>query len=75
MPRTMTMTKVERAKLEAIARKHLHLDTLVTRNSDRLDFSDQAVWSLEAALLAAFEAGKSARDTRVNEVLGSRAMN
>lgn len=49
------------ATLEAIAAKHLGLDTLATRNSDSLDFSDQAVWSLEAALKDAYEAGKAAK--------------
>jgi hypothetical protein len=45
--------------LAAIAQEHLGLETLETRNSDRLDFSDQAVWMIERALLAAFEAGKA----------------
>lgn len=46
--------------LETIARKHLGIETLETRKSDRLDFHDVAVWSIEAALKAAFEAGKAA---------------
>ncbi|MFT5864907.1 MAG: hypothetical protein ACI9PY_000751 [Ascidiaceihabitans sp.] len=45
------------AIINEIARKHLHLKTLETANSDGADFSDQAVWSLKAALEAAFEAG------------------
>jgi len=49
------------AKVLAIAKEHLFLDTLETRHSDSLDFSDQAVWSLKAALEAAFEAGRQAR--------------
>ncbi|MDP3652405.1 MAG: hypothetical protein Q8R67_12055 [Rhodoferax sp.] len=46
--------------LEQIARKHLGLETLEERNSDQLDFHDLAVWSIEAALQEAFEAGKQA---------------
>lgn len=44
--------------LENIARQHLGLRTLAARNSDALDFHDHAVWSIEAALKAAFDAGK-----------------
>jgi hypothetical protein len=40
-----------------IAREVLCLDTLETRHSDTLDFSDQAVWQLRAALEAAYSAG------------------
>ncbi|MDI9234302.1 DUF6900 domain-containing protein [Limnohabitans lacus] len=45
--------------LEQIAQKHLGLETLQTQKSDRLDFHDLAVWSIEAALKAAFEAGRN----------------
>jgi Family of unknown function (DUF6900) len=52
-------------KLEAIARRHLQMVTLETRNSDSLDFHDLSVWQLRRALAAAynagFEAGKKAR--------------
>ncbi len=48
---------VDKTLLE-IAKKHLNLETLETRNSDSLDFSDQAVWSLKAALFEAFKAGR-----------------
>jgi Family of unknown function (DUF6900) len=52
-------------KLEAIARRHLHVATLETRNSDALDFHDLSVWqlrrALEAAYNAGFEAGEKAR--------------
>lgn len=40
-----------------IAHKHLFIETLETRNSDRLDFHDVAVWSVRDALEAAFKAG------------------
>lgn len=46
--------------LTVIAAKHLGRETLETRRSDSLDFSDQAVWSLKAALEAAYEAGAQA---------------
>ena len=46
--------------LQQIAQKHLGLETLQTQKSDRLDFHDLAVWSIEAALKAAFEAGQKA---------------
>ena len=47
--------------LAAIAARHLHLETLATRNSDGLDFHELAVWSIRAALEAAFEAGRQSR--------------
>lgn len=49
------------AILSEIAKKHLGIPTLETRKSDRLDFHDVAVWSLRAALAAAFESGAQSR--------------
>lgn len=46
--------------LNHIAQTILGLETLDTRNSDRLDFHDLAVWNIKAALQAAFEAGQQA---------------
>ena len=46
--------------LAAIAKATLHIDTLETRNSDGLDFHDVAVWSVKAALEAAYRAGFAA---------------
>lgn len=46
--------------LEQIARQSLGMVTLETRNLDSLDFYDLAVWSVEAALRAAYEAGVAA---------------
>lgn len=46
--------------LDHIAQTILGLETLDTRNSDRLDFHDLAVWNIKAALQAAFEAGQQA---------------
>ncbi len=43
--------------LNRIARDTLHLETLETRMSDSLDFHDLAVWSIKAALEAAYQAG------------------
>lgn len=40
-----------------IAQKHLGIDTLETRNSDRLDTHNVAVWQIRDALEAAFKAG------------------
>ena len=48
------------AQLLEIAAKHFHIETLETRNSDGLDFHDVAVWSIRAALEAAFAAGQAA---------------
>ena len=48
------------ALLLEIAAKHLHIETLETRNSDSLDFHDVAVWSIRAAREAAFAAGQAA---------------
>jgi hypothetical protein len=49
--------------LAEIAARLLHLETLETRNSDSLDFHDMAVWSIKAALEAAFEAGRQSRES------------
>lgn len=47
-------------ELLAIAKATLHIDTLETRKSDSLDFHDVAVWSVKAALEAAYRAGLAA---------------
>lgn len=48
------------ALLIEIAINHFFVETLETRNSDSLDFHDVAVWSIRAALEAAFAAGQAA---------------
>lgn len=53
-----------KAILAEIAKKHLFLDTLDSRQSDRLDFHDLAVWSIEQALEAAFQAGLDTAEDR-----------
>jgi hypothetical protein len=45
--------------LTKIAQQALGIETLETRHSDRLDFHDLAVWQIEAALRAAYEAGRA----------------
>ena len=44
--------------LESIAQEFLNIETLITRNSDELDFHEVAVWKLKEALEQAFLAGK-----------------
>ena len=48
------------ALLEDIAKRHLRMETLATRNSDGLDFREVSVWGVRAALEAAFAAGVEA---------------
>ena len=47
--------------LDQIAKQTLGLETLETRNRDRLDFHDLNVASIKAALLAAYQAGQQSR--------------
>ena len=44
-----------------IAHEHLGVETLETRRSDHLDFQEVAVWQIEAALRAAYEAGRASQ--------------
>lgn len=43
-----------------IAQRRFSIETLETRNRDRLDFHDVAVWAIRDALEEAFEAGRRA---------------
>lgn len=63
------MPQTEKDKiLRQIAYEHLRIHTLDTRKGDSLDFSEQAVWSIKAALEAAYKAGQeSIADTRFNK--------
>ena len=54
-------------QLQTIATDHLFIETLETRNSDRLDFHDVSVWAVKAALQAAFEAGQQSHITNNNQ--------
>jgi hypothetical protein len=43
-----------------IAHRVFGLKSLDTQNSDSLDFKDFSIWQIEAALNAAYEAGRAA---------------
>lgn len=45
--------------VEEIARRHLFIETLARRHRDALDFHQVAEWAVEAALVAAYEAGRA----------------
>ena len=47
-------------QLQQIALNHLFIETLETRNSDRLDFHEVSVWAVKSALMAAYQAGLQA---------------
>lgn len=55
-PRKAPITKDQ--LFTQIAQQHLSVETLVTRNSDDLDFHDVSAWGIKAALEAAYEAGR-----------------
>lgn len=59
-PAGAATTAATQALLQEIAARHLFLQTLDTRNADSLDFHDVAVWSIRAALEAAYAAGQAA---------------
>jgi hypothetical protein len=69
MPRrTKTDPNTQRdALILEIAQRQFHLETLETRNWDRLDFHDVAVWAIRAALEEAFEAGRAAGRTETDQ--------
>ena len=55
--KTATKAAQQRDQLLAqIALDHLFIETLQTRNSDRLDFHDVSVWAVQSALMAAYQA-------------------
>ena len=61
MRKTANKTAQQLDKLLAqIAREHLFIETLETRNHDRLDFHDVSVWGVKSALMAAYQAGLAA---------------
>lgn len=54
------MNKRTEKKIEQVAKDNLiGIDTLETRGNDADDFHTVSVWSLKAALAAAYEAGKA----------------
>ena len=54
--------------VENIAKRYLRLDTLEPRNSDQLDFKEQAVWNIKLALEEAYRAGEIAGLKRAIEL-------
>lgn len=52
------LSEDQRAAMAAIALQVMHVSTLETRNSDRLDFPEVAVWNIREALARAFLAGR-----------------
>jgi len=56
-----TMNKRIEKKLETIAKEHLFMETLETRNSDGLDFHEVSVWGVKKALEMAYELGRAER--------------
>jgi len=56
--KTKPAAKAPDALILDIATRHFFVETLETRNRDRLDFHDVAVWAMRAALEEAFEAGR-----------------
>ena len=48
-----------------IAQRRFRIETLETRNRDRLDFDDVAVWAIRDALEEVFEAGGRTRAATV----------
>ena len=61
--KTKPAAKAPDALILDIATRNFFVETLDTRNSDRLDFHDVAVWAMRAALEAAYEAGRVAGAT------------
>jgi hypothetical protein len=47
--------------IQSLAREHLGFETLDTRGRDSLDFREVSVWSVKAALEAAWKAGHTSR--------------
>ena len=57
---TKQAAKTLETLLQQIALDHLFIETLETRNSDRMDFHEVSVWGVKSALMAAYEAGRQA---------------
>lgn len=54
------VTQALETLFQQIALDHLFIETLETRNSDRMDFHEVSVWGVKSALIAAYEAGRQA---------------
>jgi hypothetical protein len=57
---TKQAAKTLETLIQQIALDHLFIETLETRNSDRLDFHEVSAWGVKSALMAAYEAGRQA---------------
>ncbi len=64
MTRKAQFSASENQLLAAIAKKTLYMDTLETRNSDSLDFSEVSVWGVREALELAYQAGIEAANAK-----------
>lgn len=60
---TLQLT-TENQTIARIARECFNCKTLETQNSDRLDFSNVAVWQIKEALHAAYAAGFDAGSSK-----------
>ena len=58
--RKSTPEAAREALILDIAQRRFFIETLETRNRDRLDFHDVAVWAIRDAPEEAFEAGRRA---------------
>ena len=56
LPCTAPLTREQ--EIVELAQRILKIETLETRNSDALDFHELAVWTIQEALDAAYEAGR-----------------
>ena len=57
------MTRDEKAAaVDRIAKRILGVETMETRNSDRDDFYDLAIWKIQDAMNRAYDAGRESRD-------------
>lgn len=61
---TNAQTAQRDALILEIAKRQFFIETLETRDRDRLDFHDVAVWAMRAALEDAFEAGRTSAAKR-----------
>ena len=61
---TETKPAAPEALILDIATRHFFIETLESRNRDRLDFHDVAVWAMRASLTEAYAAGAAAATKR-----------
>lgn len=66
--------KNENQLFKEIAKEHLNMETLETRNSDSLDFYDVSVWGIAAALEAAYQAGLNVMESAAREAVKQMAV-